>query len=153
HAATEATPFLHGVAARRNGGVWEPDSRSSAALPAFVDARWRRLKRKVRKGGSHPSDRDLHQMRIGAKRLRYAAETVTPVIGKRAKRTATAAERIQTSLGDFHDAVVAEQWLQAQVDSGTLTPEAAFAAGMQHREQQLRQQRLRRQWQSDWKRL
>ena len=153
HAATDATPFVHGVAARRKGGVWEPDSRSAAALPAFVDARWRRLKRKVRKGGSHPSDRDLHQMRIAAKRLRYAAETATPVIGKPAKRTAMAAERIQTSLGDFHDAVVAEQWLRTQVEDMALTPGAAFAAGTLYREQQLRQQQLRHQWQSDWKQL
>jgi hypothetical protein len=63
-----------------------------------------------------------------------------------------AAERFQTVLGDFHDAVAAEQWLRAQVTDARLAPEAAFAAGTLARAQQDRQRRLRRQWRSEWRR-
>jgi CHAD domain-containing protein len=92
-------------------------------------------------------------MRIAAKRLRYASETAIPVIGKAARRTAKAAERAQTFLGEFHDAVAAEQWLRAQVDDATLTPEAGFTAGILSCEQQRRQQQFRRRWRAVWKKL
>jgi CHAD domain-containing protein len=41
HAAIEAAPFVRGAAIQPDAGVWESDSRSSAALPAFVPERWR----------------------------------------------------------------------------------------------------------------
>jgi CHAD domain-containing protein len=151
HAAIEATPFVRGAPVRPDAGVWESDSRSSAALPAFVYERWRKLKRKARKGGSRASDSDLHQIRIAAMCLRHASETAVPVIGKPARRTAKAAERAQTFLGEFHDAVAAERWLRAQVT--TLGPEAGFAAGVLSCEQQRRQQQFRRQWRAEWKKL
>ncbi len=153
HAATEATPLLPGASRRSHKGVWEAESPAAVALPAFVHGRWKRLQRKVRAGGRHASDRDLHQMRIAAKRLRYAAEAATPVVGKPAGRTARAAQRAQTVLGDFHDAVAAEQWLRAQVGDAKLAPEVAFAAGTLTRTQQDRQRELRRQWRSEWRKL
>jgi CHAD domain-containing protein len=153
HAAIDATPFLAAAAGQADAGLPERDTRSTAALPTFVHERWRKLKRKVRKGGSQASDADLHQMRIAAKRLRYAAETAVPLIGKPAGRTARAAERVQTVLGEFHDAVAAEQWLREEVDDGTLTPRAAFAAGTLSCQQQVCQQQLRNQWRSEWKKL
>jgi CHAD domain-containing protein len=153
HPGIEATPFLRGAAARSNGAAWEPEGPATAALPALVAARWRKLKRTVEKGGAHPSDEELHQMRIAAKRLRYAAEAAAPVIGQPAQRTARAAERVQTLLGEFHDAVAAERWLGAGLDGNATTAHAAFAAGRLSAEERRRQRQIRRDWRPEWKRL
>ena len=52
-------------------------------------------------------------VRIGAKRVRYAAEAVASAVGKEAKRFARAVEGFQEVLGDHQDAVVAGRILEA----------------------------------------
>jgi len=49
----------------------------------------------------------LHDVRRAAKRVRYAAEPLVPLLGPDARRKVRAAERLQTTLGKHHDAVVA----------------------------------------------
>lgn len=44
-----------------------------------------------------------HDMRIAAKRLRYALEIVGPCIGEEAKSARDAAKQMQSVLGDLHD--------------------------------------------------
>jgi len=44
-----------------------------------------------------------HNMRIAAKRLRYALEVVGPCIGEEAKAAQGAAKGLQSVLGDLHD--------------------------------------------------
>jgi CHAD domain-containing protein len=44
-----------------------------------------------------------HDMRIAAKRLRYALEIVGPCIGEEARAARDAAKRLQSVLGDLHD--------------------------------------------------
>ncbi len=44
-----------------------------------------------------------HDMRIAAKRLRYALEVFAPCLGPEAKVTRDAAKRLQSVLGDLHD--------------------------------------------------
>ena len=44
-----------------------------------------------------------HDMRIAAKRLRYALEIVGPCIGDAAEPARLAAKRLQSTLGDLHD--------------------------------------------------
>jgi CHAD domain-containing protein len=127
------------------------DQPARSVLPGLVGKRWRSLRREVRKAGRHPSDRELHGMRIRAKELRYAAETAAPVIGKQALRTAVAAEEAQNVLGEHHDAVSAEVWLRSQAMEGTLT--ASYSAGRLAAEQSRSQRRLRRQWRSVWQEL
>jgi CHAD domain-containing protein len=85
--------------------------------------------------------------------LRYAAESAAPVIGKPAQRTAAAAEQLQTTLGELHDAVQAEAWLRDKPEEPGIPAAVGFAAGMLCRDQQYEQQRLRQEWQSDWKRI
>lgn len=125
----------------------------------FVGAEWRALRRRVRKSGPEPSDRQLHRIRIGAKRLRYAAEMAEPVIGKPGRRMARAAEEVQTVLGEHHDAVAAEDWLRDRVlgDSGISDHEvsvaSAFAAGCLASAERQTQSRLRRRWRRSWKAL
>ena len=71
-------------------------ARAPAVLPdADVPARgiaadllrgpWRHLRQAVRSAGKHPSDDELHTIRIRAKRVRYAADTLAPLMGKSAR--------------------------------------------------------------------
>src|SRR6266487_2468873 len=104
------------------------ESALQAAIP-LVAKRWRRLRRQVRQAGPDPADEQLHQIRIEAKRCRYAAEAVIPVVGDPARAFAKAVAALQEVLGEQHDAVVAQAWLrQAAASTGTRRPEA-FVAG------------------------
>ena len=122
-------------------------------LPVLVQKRWRSLRRRVKRGGVRPTDRELHRMRIAAKRLRYAAEASVPAIGKRAKRTGVAAERVQTVLGELHDSVAAMDWIHGQLTDPAITPGEAFTAGWISRDEALRQLHLRREWRGAWQQL
>jgi CHAD domain-containing protein len=121
---------------------------ADGALPGLIEPQWRSLRRRVHQAGRHPSDSELHRIRIAAKQLRYAAEAATPVVGKPAKKMAKAAENLQTVLGDHHDAVAAGQWLDRDTQGRSAT-EAA-----QHREliaeQHQRRSDLRQKWPSAW---
>jgi CHAD domain-containing protein len=122
-------------------------------LPAILRRRRKALARKVARAGAgqgrRPSDAELHQIRIRAKQVRYVAETATPVLGKSAARTAKVAEKLQSVLGHHHDAVVAAQWLAADVASSS--PGAAFAAGELTEANRRHQSRLRGEWRPVWK--
>ena len=85
-------------------------------LPRLVRRPWRHLSQAVEALGDNPEDEALHEVRIRAKRLRYAAEAATPVIGKPAQRFASAVATLQGVLGDMNDAVVAEAWLRQSAE-------------------------------------
>ena len=126
--------------------------------PLLVAARWRAVRRQVRRAGRHPSAAQLHQIRIKAKQLRYAAEAASPAIGAPALRTASAAEHVQTVLGQHHDAVAAEAWLRdewgpASEHSGAVSPAVSFEAGRLVAEARHRQQESKEQWTAAWARL
>ncbi|MGI9600361.1 MAG: CHAD domain-containing protein [Acidimicrobiales bacterium] len=96
-------------------------------MPALVHERWHRLRRAVERLDPEPLPDQLHDIRILAKRVRYASEAVSPAVGKSATRFAKSAAEIQRSLGELNDAVVAKAWLgdAAQHLSGP----SGFAAG------------------------
>jgi CHAD domain-containing protein len=77
-------------------------------------------------------DHHLHEVRIAAKRARYAAEAVRPVAGKQAKQVATRMEEIQETLGNHQDAVVERQWLRDLAMRAFLSGENAFTFGRLH---------------------
>ena len=120
-------------------------------LPSLVRRQLRVLRRAVRSAGDHPSDTQLHKIRIRAKQLRYAGETAAPVLGKAARRVASGAEELQTVLGEHHDSVTAEQWLRHQALGGTRS--AAFSAGVLVAGERRKQRKLRRTWRPVWARL
>ncbi len=102
--------------------------RASKALKPVVRARWKKIRRSVRKAGATPSDEALHLIRVRAKRCRYAAEACEPVYGKRARRLARAMADVQDVLGEHHDAVVASAWLAKTAHE--CSPSEAYAIGM-----------------------
>lgn len=153
HAASELLPLAAG--AENEAGRLAVD-----VLPSLVAARWRAVRRQVRRAGSHPSPPQLHRIRIKSKQLRYAAEAATPAIGKPARRTASAAEHVQTVLGKHHDAVSAEEWLRDEWtgDPSTgahavMSPAVSFEVGRLVAEARQRQRKARRQWKAGWARL
>jgi CHAD domain-containing protein len=98
------------------------------ALPGAVRPIWRKLRRAVETLGPVPSDAALHQVRIRAKRCRYAAELAIPVIGRSARDFAGALARVQDVLGEHQDAVVADRWLAKTAPE--CSPAEAYALGM-----------------------
>lgn len=153
HAASELLPV-------RAGTARDAQRPARTALPVLVGARWRSLRREVWRAGSDPTPAQLHRIRIKAKRVRYAAEAAAPVIGKPARRTATAAERVQTVLGDHHDAVAAEGWLRSEwgenppeTSSPIAVPALSFEAGLLAAEARRRQAKAQGRWTLAWAEL
>lgn len=113
---------------------------------------WRALDRRARALGADSSDESLHAVRIRAKRVRYGAEALEPAFGKRAKRVAQAAKKLQGILGDHQDAVVASAWLAEQAlaaDDGGV----AFAAGRLAEQEVAARAGARDRWPRAWKDL
>jgi CHAD domain-containing protein len=103
-------------------------ARASDALAVVVRQRWKKLRRAVDKLGDSPSDGALHAVRVRAKQCRYAAEASEPAFGKPARRLARAMANVQDVLGEFHDAVVAVEWLTKTAHE--CSPAEAYALGM-----------------------
>jgi CHAD domain-containing protein len=152
HAASELLPLAAGT---------QDDARQPAAvaLPPLVAARWRALRRQVRRADPAPSAAQLHRIRIKSKQLRYAAEAATPVIGRPARRTASAAEDLQTVLGKHHDAVAAETWLREEwtgdssIGTHFVSPTVSFEVGRLVSEARRRQRKAQRGWPAVWAKL
>ncbi len=124
------TLFDHLVDAAANPRIRKRAFRRSASalLPALVQTTWRALRSGVDQLDSPPHEVELHAVRILAKRVRYAAEAVSPAVGRDARKFAKGAAVIQDSLGDLHDSVVAAQWLEHAATT-ELSGSAGFAAG------------------------
>jgi len=61
--------------------------------------------------------RELHDMRIAAKRLRYILEMATPVFGAGARRGAREARLLQDLLGEIHDCDELLPWTLDHLDA------------------------------------
>jgi CHAD domain-containing protein len=129
--ATRDVPAVRDVDLHLDGdhdGDHEFDDLDDLDLEAFVAKPWKKLRRAVRDLDDDPADDALHQVRIRAKRVRYAAEAVAPAIGRDAKRFAKRVTEVQDILGEHQDAVVAEQWLREQLRPDSTGP-MLFVAG------------------------
>ncbi|MCU1462489.1 MAG: hypothetical protein JWO37_2564 [Acidimicrobiales bacterium] len=126
----------------------EADAKAIEVAPDLVARRWRHLARAVDALGDDPPDADLHQVRILAKRCRYASEAVAPVVGKVARRFATGVAELQSVLGDHQDAVVAEGWLR---EAAAAIPNAALVCGELIALNREEARRHRDDWQHAWK--
>jgi CHAD domain-containing protein len=127
----------------------EDDKPARDALPALVRRPWNHLRRAVDALDPDPPDEALHEVRIRAKRSRYAAEAAAPLVGKPARTFAKTVAELQTVLGDHQDAVVAEDWLR---HDGARTRASALVAGQLIARQQAEAAATRAAWPSVWKR-
>ena len=119
------------VAAREPVLVDAAAAPATEAVPGVVRGPWRHLRNAVDAldafEGPAP-DEALHDVRKRAKRCRYAAEAVAPVVGKRAREFAKAVAEVQEVLGEHQDAVIAREWLAKS--AADLDAPEAYAAGM-----------------------
>jgi CHAD domain-containing protein len=125
------------------------DAPATKVFPELAATPWRKLRKAVGRLGHHPSDEELHHVRILAKRARYAAEAAARAVPAAAKHGAALAD-LQTVLGDQHDAVVAEQWLREAVSDGTSRSQA-FVAGLLVAAERADAAEHRQSWRSAWK--
>ncbi len=128
--------------------VGESDART--ALRPTLEAPWKHLEAAIERVREEGSDEALHAARIRAKRVRYAAEAVAPVFGKRAKAFAEDAVALQDVLGEHQDAVVATGWLR---EAAASSPDLAFAAGQLVAIEAEDARAARAAWPSAWKTL
>jgi CHAD domain-containing protein len=98
-----------------DGPAFKPKAARPAAevLTPMLHRSWRDLRGAGRSARKDPTDSHLHQLRIRLKDLRYGCETLALVEGAPAAKTAKAAERLQSQLGDLHDAVFSVGWLES----------------------------------------
>jgi CHAD domain-containing protein len=133
----------------RAPGHARPDRRADAVFARAAARRWRELVEAVTRTGDPPGSAGLHRVRIAAKRVRYTAEAAAPVLGKHAVRLATLAERVQTTLGELHDAVVAEAWL----NDAAIEPGLAVVAEQLSTAERAQVAELLAGWEPLWKKI
>lgn len=117
-------------------GVRRPPLTAKAAnpgievLPRLVSKAFRRLDRRVSALEMDAPSAQWHEARIAAKRARYAADAVAPVIGDRMSQLAERLADVTEVLGSHQDAHVAQAALRAMIGApdGVDVP-AAFALG------------------------
>jgi len=129
----------------------QPDAGERAAVDVLMPltaATWRRLSRRAIQLGPHPSDEELHRLRISTKRCRYAVLALVPVLGEAPARTGALLGALQDALGEQHDAVVAAQWLRQAAQ-----PETAFVAGVLYGAERERAEAGRDAWRKPWRTL
>jgi CHAD domain-containing protein len=126
------------------------DERASEVLPALVRRPWKHLREAVAAVEPDGPDEELHQVRIRAKRCRYAAEVAAGAVGKPAKRLASVVADLQEVLGEHQDAVVAQDWLRAAAPE--LTSAEALVAGQLIAGQRAIADATRRSWSKTWER-
>ena len=97
------------------------------ALPPLVAKAFRRLERRVEHLDLDTPSPVWHEARIAAKRARYAADAVGPVLGHDMSRLADRLADVTEVLGNHQDAHVAQATLRALAPDAE--PSAAFALG------------------------
>ena len=112
----------------------------------------RRMDRAGQADAGEATNIALHGARRAAKRARYAAEVVSPAYGGPARRFAKQMQKVQTSLGDHQDAVMARNTIREIGVRAHLEGENAFTFGLlyEHNTGAARDAE-RRAW-KDWKR-
>ena len=127
------------------------DASATDVMGVVMEAPWGHLKKLCDGLGPRSADGELHEARIRAKRVRYAAEALAPVFGKPAGRFARRAEALQTVLGNHQDAVVALGWLRQQGEGAS--PRVAFTAGVLAGVEAAAREGARQAWPEVWREL
>jgi CHAD domain-containing protein len=144
----------HLVAAARSPALTgDAASPAQEVLPSLVRRPWRSLRSAAIARREGATDEQLHDLRIRAKRCRYAAEAASAATGKRATSFAKEVAALQEVLGELHDAVVAEAWLRSRSQSPRIHDTALFATGELVALQRDAAERARAEWPAVWRRV
>ena len=124
--------------------------------PTLVRRAHRRVSRRMRnalqQAPGPKRDAALHEVRKAAKRARYAAEVAGLSHGKKARRSARGYKKLQSLLGDHHDAVISSAALRELALRAYADGENAFTYGLLHQRDLDEAARLARQAPQAWKR-
>jgi CHAD domain-containing protein len=97
---------------------WRPRAGRPApeVLAPVLREEWRRFRKRGRLALGEDTGADheerAHDARKAAKRVRYVADSVVGVFGRRAKKLAKAAAKVQVVLGDYNDGLVTRSLLR-----------------------------------------
>lgn len=133
--AIESPRFQNLMQQLHRSSGWTPNVEADAPLleeaPRRLRRTYRKLRRRVRRIDKHSPTTALHQVRICAKRLRYAAEFFQVAYGKPAQRLAKRLTSLQDLLGDLQDSVVGTQRIHqaVQTEAAAWPAEASVALG------------------------
>lgn len=105
--ALESDRYLELLATFETSIALVPDLESSSGLRPIAAAELRKLEKKASKLPVEPSDHELHELRIHAKRVRYSAE-----LAEAPKNVIDAFKELQDVIGEHQDAIVAEATLR-----------------------------------------
>ncbi|MEV8376790.1 CYTH and CHAD domain-containing protein [Kribbella sp. NPDC056861] len=112
------------------------ERKAAKQLPELLDHDWKRMSKAVRRMEDAEDlatqDHELHEVRKASKRLRYAAESATPVLGDEATGLVSRAKEVQEVLGDHQDSVVARDLLRQLAVQVYLDGGNAFTFGRLH---------------------
>lgn len=122
-------------------------SGDSVTLAAIWEKEWKRVRREVRSLPDDPADAELHAIRIGVKRARYAAELAAHELGRKGVAFVQAAKAAQDVLGEHQDAAVAEERIRAWARTAS---GGALAAGRLVQLEQARRAAMRAAWPKAW---
>lgn len=73
---------------------------------------WRELRRVAKEAKRRPSDKNLHQTRIAAKRTLYAAQALSDILGAPMEEYSRRVDVMQKYLGKQHDLVIGSRWFR-----------------------------------------
>jgi CHAD domain-containing protein len=124
------------------------------ALPAAARRAARQADRRMHRAWDAPTgqrrNEALHQARKSARRARYAAEAMTPAVGRKAARFAKRMKQVQSVLGEHQDSVIAAAQARDLGIGAHLAGENAFSYGLLYEpgtcEGERLQARARRLW-------
>lgn len=125
---------------------------ADADLTEIAAKEFRKLRKSARVLTPDASDEALHDVRIKAKRARYAAELAEASSGRTASRFIARAKRFQDVVGEHQDAVVAEERIRALLGALRGT-RVAFAGGLLVERQRNRREAARAALPRAWKKL
>jgi CHAD domain-containing protein len=125
-----------------------PPTLANGGLRAAAGKEHDRLRKSVAKLGDDASDEELHEVRIRAKRARYAAEAVGA-----GRRYVESAKALQDVLGEHQDAAVAEKRIRTLISRVRASRRTALAAGRLIERQRNRRHAARQAWRKAWKGL
>jgi CHAD domain-containing protein len=127
---------------------------AGTTLPRLVARSYTQLRRIVEQAEATREDAEraelLHEARKTAKRVRYAAESVSRVFGADAGAFAEAMEAVQEALGEHQDSVLTRERLR-ELAQQTSSTEAAFLYGRLHALEEARSGDSRRHFEAAWK--
>jgi len=159
--ALDSPPLRHWIqdwerhlAANTPGTARAQRTRTAAVARTLVRDAARALRKRARRIDGSSLPEDYHEVRIRAKRLRYTIDAFATLYGDPAHEYSQALGKLQTVLGDYHDAMVREQRFTELVTGGPRLPSStSFLVGRLVERDVQAFERCRKKFDKAWRRV